>query len=202
MSGVLRLIRALTRATLLVFAPSAPVAWSPGTAPLSESLRDRVRAGAGAAAGRAVAVMPASGRRVVSVPIDAAMRRISALDRPRRPNAERSVVPVAGARPPPARADAAVLGAVAVPWLAPEPVAGVSIRTTAVPAPWLRPTTARVETARDTAPAIGPEPRAVQARRQERPVPTSVRVRRAAVMAFGLLVSLVAVEAAARVGRR
>jgi hypothetical protein len=33
-------------------------------------------------------------------------------------------------------------------------------------------------------------------------VPASVRIRKAAMMAFGVLVSLVAVEAAARVGRR
>ena len=33
-------------------------------------------------------------------------------------------------------------------------------------------------------------------------MPASMRLRKAAMMAFGLLVSLVAVEAAARVGRR
>lgn len=235
------MFRALTRMTLLVIAPSAPVAWSPGATPLSESLRSRVRAGAGAAAERALAVMPASGRRVVAIPLETAMRHVGGVGtHPRRvpeqarvPVAARVRVPVVGPRDmgtgAPSRAR--------VPWDEPVPVSGVTVRTSQVPTSWLRPTapspvvaprplvpTPVVPTSVATTPVVltplvptpvvptisqaqtgslergAPGPTTV--RRDERPVPASTRLRRAAMMAFGLLVSVVAVEAAARVGRR
>ena len=187
------MFRALTRTTLLVVAPSTPVAWSPGAAPLSDSLRARVLAGAGSAAVRAVAVMPTSGRRVVSVPVG--QQRDAA--RPAVPSAARIAVPVQ--RP----AESMV-----APWGEPDPVKGVVMRTSLVPAHWLRPTAvpppARPVVAPE--PAMAPRSHApvvtIPVRPDVRPVPASVRIRKAAMMAFGVLVSLVAVEAAARVGRR
>lgn len=184
---------------LPIVAPPAPVAWSPGTPPLSESLRARVRAGAGSVADHVVTMMPASGRQVVAVPVGAAMRRLGGADRPPRPAAERIAVPVAPVEAP-----------VGVPWPSAVPVEGVVVRTSRVPVEWLRPSTP------SSRPPAGPlvaahrasEPGAIAtvarptARRAERGLPASVRIRKAAVMAFGLLVSLVAVEAAARVGRR
>jgi hypothetical protein len=192
----------LTRATLLVVAPSAPVAWSPGTAPLSETLRARVLAGAGSAAHRAVAVLPASGRRVVAVPVDVAMRRVIGtaagprvalhVERP-RPDVE---------RPSPAPMTA--------PWGEPDRVPGVVTRTAVVPPSWVRPPAAirtSVDTASVDVAAVSTTRHAglvrpARGRPELRPMPPSVRIRKAAMMAFGLLVSLVAVEAAARVGRR
>lgn len=191
----------MTRATLLVIAPPAPVAWSPGTPPLSDSLRARVLAGAGSIAERAVAVLPASGRRVVGLPVGATLRPASVHDRPRRPVGERVAIPVA-AVPSAASVD--------TPWATAEAVPGVAVRTSRVPAEWLRPfvpPSQRPVGALARLPRPTPEPglaaaRPRPARQPERALPASVRLRRAAVMAFGLLVSLVAVEAAARVGRR
>jgi hypothetical protein len=178
----------------MVVAPPAPVAWSPGTPPLTDALRARVLAGAVSAAERAVQVLPASGRRVVAVPMDTAIRRI--IGEPASPSARRVVIPVDRAPGVPRVA----------PWGEPEPVPGVAVRTSAVPATWLqRPSVAAGRT--EPAPAVmarQPRPASVQpvAHREPRPMPASVRIRKAAMMAFGLLVSLVAVEAAARVGRR
>jgi hypothetical protein len=186
----------LTRATLLVIAPPAPVAWSPGTPPLTESLRARVIAGAGSAAERAIEVLPVTGRRVVAVPVDAAMRWI--IGTQVRGIDGRVAIPV-GASP---------VASLVAPWGEPDPVAGVTMRTSTIPSSWLRAPVAVPRehaaaevTAAMEAPRPTPAPRTLQ-RREPRPMPTSVRIRRAAVMAFGLLVSLVAVEAAARVGRR
>ncbi|MFN8519807.1 MAG: hypothetical protein U0667_10560 [Chloroflexota bacterium] len=230
--------------TLLVVAPPAPVAWSPGTAPLSETLRARVLAGAGTVAERAVAVMPASGRRMVAVPVGTAMRRIGIPDAHGHTVRERIAIPVAtpsvaaltGAVAPPSVA--ALTGAAATPSVAPLPAAvarpsvapltgapaghapwatavmvpGVTIRTSQVPADWLRPPAPSRGPVPDAAPGgiaawVAPAPATpprtrVATRPAERPLPASARIRRAAVMAVGLLVSLVAVEAAARVGRR
>jgi hypothetical protein len=183
--------RALARATFLVIAPSAPVAWSPGVAPLSESLRARVLAGAGSAAERAVTVLPASGRRVVSVPVEAAVRRVVG-------------IAVGGPGPSP-------IGRwVRAPWTEPEPVPGVVVRTSLVPAVWLAPPTPGRHATGSGRPAPPVEQTIAPIRPVHSPtgqyavvpLPASTRVRRAAMMAFGLLVSLVAVEAAARVGRR
>ena len=65
------MFRVLARTTLMVVAPSAPVAWSPGSPPLTDALRARVLAGAASAAERAIQVLPASGRRVVALPMPA-----------------------------------------------------------------------------------------------------------------------------------
>jgi hypothetical protein len=174
----------------MVIAPPAPVAWSPGTPPLTGSLRARVLAGAGSAAERAIEVLPASGRRVVAVPVDTAVRWIVGDHR----GTTRIAVPVGYA----ARTSVA-------PWGEPDPVPGVVMRTDTVPSGWLRSATSRpnvpVATAVIDEPRRMPLPRPM-VRREPRPMPTSMRIRRAAMMAFGLLVSLVAVEAAARVGRR
>jgi hypothetical protein len=186
--------RALAHATLLVIAPPAPAGWSPGTAPLSESLRARIRAGAGSPAERAVSVLPESGRRVVSVPVEAAVRRVVGI--PIGRGSTHAPVPMTRA-----------------PWGDAEPVPGVVVRTSVVPSAWLRRPTAWLRPVAAThasgpdhrssgpPPAHHPVPNPTR-QRDTLPMPTSTRVRRAAVMAFGLLVSLVAVEAAARVGRR
>jgi hypothetical protein len=89
------------------------------------------------------------------------------------------------------------------PWAEADPVSGVSVRTSLVPAAWLRPLVAS-RPAGDGSPlpvSSSPADR-LTGQRAPIPVPTSTRIRRAAMMAFGVLVSLVAVEAAARVGRR
>lgn len=201
-----RVFRALTRATLMVIAPSAPVAWSPGTPPLTETLRARVIAGAASAAERAIEVLPVSGRRVVVVPVETAVRRVIA---ERSRSSDRRVALPVGAPS---------TGTLMAPWGVPEPVPGVVVRTNAVPVTWLRRPPAgppSVVTAAVAVPAPRSAPRPAPAQRPEteqrpepaprpepRPVPTSMRIRKAAVMAVGLLVSLVAVEAAARVGRR
>jgi hypothetical protein len=164
-----------------------------------------VLAGAGSAAVRAVAVMPTSGRRVVSVPIDGAPRAdrrataSAAHASATRRAAERIAVPVH--RP----VDAAMMA----PWGEPDPVPGVVMRTSLVPSDWLRPTPPATTppTVMSIEPAVPARPQRTAAQPSAapppvRPVPTSVRIRKAAMMAFGLLVSLVAVEAAARVGRR
>jgi hypothetical protein len=187
------LFRALTRATLLVIAPSAPVAWSPGTPPLTEALRARVLAGATSAAERAIEVLPVSGRRVVAVPVDAAMRWIIGTQ----------PTTIEGRRAVPVGPGHAALVA---PWGEPDPVPGVILGTTSVPATWLRPPTPTAAPVLPTAPTAdvprsAPLARPV-ARREPPAMPASMRLRKAAMMAFGLLVSLVAVEAAARVGRR
>jgi hypothetical protein len=136
-------------------------------------------------------VLPASGRRVVALPVDTAMRWI--IGEESASTGRRVAMPV-GPVPP-----------MVAPWGEPDPVPGVVMRTSTVPTRWLRrpapPTTsialaptAQLEEQRDVPPPA--------MRRDPRPMPPSVRVRKAAVMAFGLLISLVAVEAAARVGRR
>src|SRR6187397_101262 len=125
MSGV-PVFRALTRATLMVIAPPAPVAWSPGTPPLTESLRARVIAGAGSAAERAIEVLPVSGRRVVAVPVDTAMRWI--IGTQTRGIDGRVAIPVGPSR----------LGSLIAPWGEPDPVPGVTMRTSTIPTGWLR----------------------------------------------------------------
>jgi hypothetical protein len=188
----------MTRASRAVIAPSTPVAWSPGTPPLSESLRARVLAGAGSAAERAVRVMPATGRPVVALRVEAPRRRVIGSLEPRPATAPRIPVPVAHA--------VSTMGA---PWGEPDPVPGVVMRTSLVPLDWLRPSMTASPPA--LAPTVAsqvhpipvmPAPLPAPARSDMRPMPASVRIRKAAMMAFGLLVSLVAVEAAARVGRR
>ncbi|MET0771515.1 MAG: hypothetical protein ABWZ82_00400 [Candidatus Limnocylindrales bacterium] len=189
------MFRVLTRATLMVIAPSAPVAWSPGTPPLTESLRARVMAGAATAAERAIEVLPVSGRRVVAVPVDTAMRWI--IGTQAGADDRRVAIPIRGE--------------LRAPWGEPDAVPGVVMRTSAVPTGWLRPPVAPRH-ATPVAAAIVEDPRPEvprptaghhpTPRREPHPMPASVRVRKAAMMAFGLLVSLVAVEAAARVGRR
>jgi hypothetical protein len=208
--------RALARATFLVIAPSAPVAWSPGVTPLSESLRARVLAGAGSAAERAVTVLPASGRRVVSIPVEAAVRR--ALGIPVGTAVGRGVgIPVgravgrAAGHPIDLTRLSATFGRwIRAPWTEPEPVPGVVIRTSLVPSVWLAPQNpvrhadmpGRHATVADPVIAAGRPVHSPTGQQKVVPLPASTRVRRAAMMAFGLLVSLVAVEAAARVGRR
>jgi hypothetical protein len=195
----------LARTTLLVVAPSAPVAWAPGAVPVSDSLRARILAGAGTTAGRAMAVMPATGRRVMSLPIGTAVPDGDTA-RVRRPMSERIAVPVGAS------------GTVDAPWGELAEVEGVVVRTSPVPTHWLRPpvpmtasvttsvaTTAVAASPSDIAPAAparAPAPRPRGATIDERVASTSVRIRKAAMMAFGLLVSVVALEAAARVGRR
>jgi hypothetical protein len=177
----------------MVIAPSAPVAWSPGSPPLTEAVRARVLAGAASAAERALEVLPMSGRRVVAVPVDTAMRWIVGTQ---HTDGERRVaVPVGPGH-----------ATLVAPWGEPDPMPGVVMRTTSVPTAWLRSPTAAAARAPSML-ATEQGPRAASAthpvvRRETRPMPPSMRLRKAAVMAFGLLVSLVAVEAAARVGRR
>lgn len=194
------MFRTVAYPTLMVIAPPGPVAWSPGMPPLSESLRARIRAGAGARVARAVTVLPDPGRRVVGVPVDSADRR----------GATASARATGLAR---ATASAEVTGSavatVATPWMrAPwgdvDPVSGVSVRTAPVPAAWLRPPLASrpMDNATHRTRASSVPVHHPIGQRAPVPVPASTRIRRAAMMAFGLLVSLVAVEAAARVGRR
>ncbi len=163
--------------TLEVTAPPGPVAWSPGMPPLSESLRARIRAGAGAQAVGALTVLPASGRRVVGVPVGSAVRH--------------AVASVVGRWMP-------------APWGDVDPVRSVTVRTSPVPAAWLRPPAASrpMDDGARHPPSTSIPVHRPTGQRTPVPVPTSTRIRRAAMMAFGVLVSLVAVEAAARVGRR
>ncbi len=198
-----RVLRTLAHATLLVIAPSAPVAWSPGSAPLSESLRARIRAGAGSMADRAVATLPGSGRRVVGVAVRGEAQR---------PTSIAPAGPVAGT--PSARSTPLGQGSPSglgrpvpvahAPWREADPVPGVVVRTSLVHGSWLRrpsatqPTEGRGASGQTTHLHVHHP----SSQRDPVPVPTSGRIRRAAMMAFGLVVSLVAVEAAARVGRR
>ncbi len=168
------MFRALARATMLmVVAPSAPVAWWPGAAPLTGSLLRRLSA----RASRPITTLPVSGREVVALRVE---------------------------------------GDPACPWGEPDGVSSVVIRTSIVPSHWLRPVAApRVAATTnwwsEADVADVPSPIAVVAttsptpRPQDRQPPqptTAARLRRAAALAVGLLVSLVAVEAAARAGRR
>lgn len=165
-----------------VTAPPGPVAWSPGMPPLSESLRARIRAGAGARPVGALAILPGSRRRVVRVPVvGSAVRHVAAA------------------------VGASVLGRwMSAPWGDVEPVGGVSVETSPVPTTWLRPAAASRPVEDAPRPPLSPSMpvHPPTGQRAPVPVPTSTRIRRAAMMAFGVLVSLVAVEAAARVGRR
>ena len=132
--------------------------------------------------------------RVVAVPVDTAMRRIIGASSPAA--ARRVAIPVGPSS----------TSSMVAPWREPDPVPGVVLRTKAVPATWLRrpPVVASHPAISPTATVEEPRRALAQplARREPRPMPASVRIRKAAMMAFGLLVSLVAVEAAARVGRR
>lgn len=203
------MFRAVAHAAITVIAPPGPVAWSPGMPPLSESLRTRIRAGAGSAAGRAVSVLPASGRRVVGVAVETGRRVAVGTGRVAVETGRR--VAIETGRFETGRVAEAPAGSwMRAPWGDVGPMPGVTVRTSPVPVDWLRPPVATLP--RDgnaVAPAPVPTSPPVQTpvrhptgQRTPVPVPTSTRIRRAAMMAFGLLVSFVAVEAAARVGRR
>ncbi len=190
------LLRVLAQASLLLaVAPSVPGAWRPGARPLSESVLRRLSRPSVA---RSMTTLLPSRSRVVAIPID---------------GGRRSSVST------PTQAAGPVL--VAAPWGEPRvPFAGVTVSTCEVPRHWLRPEP-RVA---DIIPMPGSRPvlaAAVppvtrhatisQLPRQPRHWPATVvsepqrphgRLRRAATLALGLLVSLVAVEAAARSTRR
>ena len=164
------MFRALARATMLmVVAPSAPVAWWPGAAPLTDSLRRRLPVRTVAPVRRVTTFLAASGREVVAIPVRSA--------------------------------------GMCAPWGEPEPIAGVVIHTSPVPTAWLAPAAVGVPVG-----SVAPTPlvstpasatRSVVAQTPHRSRgPAAARFRRAAALVVGLLVSLVAVEAAARAGRR
>jgi hypothetical protein len=162
---------------LMVVAPSAPVAWWPGAAPLTGSLLRRLPARATAPAPRPITTLPVSGREVVALRVE---------------------------------------GDPACPWGEPDGVSSVVIRTSIVPSHWLRPVAAprvaattnwwsEADVADVPSPVAAVATPSPMPRPQDRQPPqptTAARLRRAAALAVGLLVSLVAVEAAARAGRR
>jgi hypothetical protein len=173
--------RVLARASmLLAVAPVSPVSWWPGAHTLPESVLRRLPNSG--YRGQTATLQP-SGTRVIAIPVEGGRAAI----RPRT-----LVAPLPGA--------------MAAPWGEPlVAFAGVTVSTCQVPHAWLRPA---------TKPVAAPAPRATitPLRRQPRawpPVQSVVsrpgphgRFRRAATLALGLFVSLVAVEAAARSTRR
>jgi hypothetical protein len=193
--------RVLARASILMaVAPSVPVAWWPGARALPDSVIRRLPRPV--APDRITTLYP-SGSRVIAIPVD-------------------------GGRPVPSRRAAPPVGPVlaAAPWGEPLlPFAGVTVSTCQVPRQWLRSESlaaqviamprARPKSAPPTpAPptSASPMPRhatIIQLPRQPRQWPPAIdqrrphgRFRRAAALALGLLLSLVAVEAAARSTRR
>lgn len=187
------MFRVLARASiLLAVAPPVPVAWWPGARTLPESVLRRLPRIVQPA--RVTTLYP-SGTRVVAIPID-------------------------GGRPVPSRRSTSPGGSVmiAAPWGEPlVPFAGVTVSTCEVPRQWLRSEarTGDVIALPVARRALTPTPAAhatiTQLPRQPRQWPAPVaasprgahgRFRRAVTLALGLLVSLVAVEAAARSSRR
>ncbi len=180
------MIRVLAWASmLLAVAPASPVSWWPGAHTLPESVLRRLPNGP--YRGDTTALRP-SGSRVIAIPVGSGAA---------------APLPRTGAR--------TQSSTISAPWGEPRvPFAGVTVTTCEVPRAWVRP-------ARPTMPPVvasAPTPRATitQLPRQprawppvqsviSRPGPHS-RFRRAATLALGLFVSLVAVEAAARSGRR
>ena len=205
------MFQALTRAAILIaVAPPAPVSWWPGARTLPESVLSRLPGGASRAIDRLeVTRLRPSGTRVVAIPIDGGRAT------PRRNVATPAVAAMTAPWGEPA-----------------SPFAGVTVTTAWVPREWLRPgpldgtiiqlprtTLARAVAtpAASGSPASPPTINAPRATvtalpRQMRTWPDAPatpglmrsfgRFRRAAALAVGLLVSLVAVEAAARSGRR
>jgi len=172
----------------------------PGDAPPERVPAGPIRAGAGARVARAVTVLPDPGRRVWAYPSIAPTA--VAPRRRRGPRAWRGPRPRRRSRARrwrPSRLRGCVRrGGTS------DPVSGVSVRTAPVPAAWLRPPLASrpMDDATHRTRASSVPVHHPIGQRAPVPVPASTRIRRAAMMAFGLLVSLVAVEAAARVGRR
>jgi len=180
---------------LLAVAPPAPVAWWPGARTLPESVLRRLPR---VVRPDQVTTLYPSRSRVIAIPVD-------------------------GGRPVPPRNSTLASGPAitAAPWGEPlVPFSGVRVATCQVPRQWLRPEarTAEVIALSDVRPVLAPP--APQAARhattvhlpgQPRQWPASAvndqprshgRFRRAATLALGLLVSLVAMEAAARSTRR
>ena len=175
---------------LLAVAPPAPVAWWPGSRTLPESVLRRLPR---VVPTDRLATLRPSGVTVVAIPVD-------------------------GGRPVPSRRAPGPVGPVlaGAPWGEPlAPFAGVTVTTCQVPRQWLRPETipeviamplARTLAAAVAAP-LPPRATITQFPRQPRPWPTPVeqrphgRFRRVATLALGLLISFVAVEAAARTSR-
>ena len=183
----------LARATILIaVAPPAPVAWWPGARTLPESvLRWLPRI---AQSGSVIRMLP-SGARVVAIPVD-------------------------GGRPVPARRAAAPVGPVlaAAPWGEPPvPFAGVTVSTCQVPLHWLGSGSGVAEViampivrgaAAETPPPLS-QATITQFPRRPQPGHTPIAPRRSrghfrrmVTLALGLIVSLVALEAAARSSRR
>jgi len=179
-------IRVLVRASmLLVVAPASPVSWWPGAHTLPESVLRRLPNARHR--GDTTALRP-SGARVISIPVDG------------------------GAATPLPRTSATTQpGTIGAPWGEPRvPFAGVTVTTSEVPRAWVRPArptmpavVAPALTHRATITQLPHQPRAWPPVQSviSRPGPHS-RFRRAATLALGLFVSLVAVEAAARSSRR
>lgn len=205
------MIRVLARASLLLaIAPPMPVSWWPGAHTLPDSVLRRLPNGATRIIDPATLTsLRPSGARVISIPVrggpSAAITGV-----PQRPGSS-----LPGPR------------MVAAPWGEPSvAIPGVTITTCEVPRAWVRPQSPslrpggatvipiRAANMPATGSAVAPTPRATitpfphQPRTWE-PTPAVPprrqahgRFRRAATLALGLLVSLVAVEAAARSGRR
>jgi len=200
-------LRVLARASLLLaVAPPLPSDLWPGARTLPDSVLRRLPR---AIVPAQVTVRPASGTRMIAIPVD-------------------------GGRPVPARRPASPTGPVieAAPWGEPlVPFAGVTVSTYLVPQEWLRSgnrTAKVIEVSRarpvpvmsplPVAPplAIPPPPRQAtitQFPHQPRPWPGAVaaagvqrrhhgRFRRAATLAVGLLISFVVLEAAGRIAHR
>lgn len=178
----------LLRATFLAVAPVAPVTWRPATR--------------GIPAQRRVARMPGTGARVVAIPVGPGPLEARAIDLP-RPLSEATL---------------------RAPWGEPAtPFTGVTVTTARVPEAWLRPPARPIATIIPirpsqviapalTTPAHPPVPATIvhlpRAPRAVPPAPAAGthrprgRLRGGLTLAVGLIVSLVAVEVAARSGRR
>jgi hypothetical protein len=200
-------LRVLARASLLLaVAPSLPSDPWPGARTLPDSVLRRLPR---AIMPAQVTVRPASGTRMIAIPVD-------------------------GGRPVPPRRPASPAGPViaAAPWGEPlVPFAGVTVSTCLVPQEWLRSGTRTaevIEVSRARAvpmmspllltPPLSVSPPARQATITQfphlpRPWPGTVavvgaqrrphgRFRRTATLAVGLLISLVVLQAAARTTRR
>jgi hypothetical protein len=200
----------LARATMLMaVAPPVPVSWWPGASTLPESVLRRLPGAGTRRVERApVTGHPPSSARIIAIPVDDG-RRVGNHDAP---------------------AIERIVASMTAPWGEPPvPFLGVTVSTCEVPRSWLRDTPIGGTVIPMRAPRVsttpeeraGPAPRAavaparratiIELPRQPRALPPVAalgvarsrgRFRRALTLAFGLLLSLVAVEAAARSGRR
>ncbi len=194
----------LARATMLMaVAPPVPVSWWPGARALPESVLRRLpNAGTRRVERAPVTGHVSSGARIIAIPVDGG-HTVGVHD---APTIER------------------IVASMTAPWGEPPvPFLGVTVSTCEVPRSWLRATpmggtvipmrSARVSTTPAPRAAVAPARRAtiIELPRQPRALPPVAalgvarsrgRFRRALTLAFGLLLSLVAVEAAARSGRR